>query len=176
MQSIFRPLSKYYTIFVTRDIIALTWRRLSHFWRPSTWYIFSPHYPCLVAYSYSKIKQSHKSYGQTLFNPWVILPRFVLLSLFYEFTWWTLWDLINADTAQYRLMLLIFCASFGKTIHFASHSVCLQLCECNFCLWCLLASICSDILFAYLKGKYKVYNLCSEKLYDMSLLEGKVCK
>jgi phosphatidylinositol-3,4,5-trisphosphate 3-phosphatase/dual-specificity protein phosphatase PTEN len=24
------------------------------------------------------------------------------------------------------------------------------------------------------KGKYKVYNLCSEKLYDVSLLEGKV--
>lgn len=61
VQSILRPLSKYYTIFTTRDIIALTWRRLSHFWRPSTWYIFCPHYPCLVAYRYSKIKQSHKN-------------------------------------------------------------------------------------------------------------------
>ncbi len=26
------------------------------------------------------------------------------------------------------------------------------------------------------QGKYKVYNLCSERLYDASLLEGKVCR
>lgn len=26
------------------------------------------------------------------------------------------------------------------------------------------------------QGKYKVYNLCSERLYDASLFEGKVCK
>ncbi|EXB59519.1 Phosphatidylinositol-3,4,5-trisphosphate 3-phosphatase and dual-specificity protein phosphatase PTEN [Morus notabilis] len=28
--------------------------------------------------------------------------------------------------------------------------------------------------FGYLEGKYKVYNLCSERLYDASLFEGKV--
>jgi hypothetical protein len=27
----------------------------------------------------------------------------------------------------------------------------------------------------YMQGKYKVYNLCSERLYDASLFEGKVC-
>jgi hypothetical protein len=26
-----------------------------------------------------------------------------------------------------------------------------------------------------MQGKYKVYNLCSERLYDASLFEGKVC-
>lgn len=170
VQSILRPLVKYCAIFVTRDIIALTWRRLSHFWRPSTWYIFSPHCPCLVAYRYSKIKQSHKSYGQTQFNLWVILPGFVLLSLFYEFTWSTLWDLFNADTAQYRLMLLIFCASFEKTIHYASHSVCLQLCKCNCCLWRLLASICSDIRFCLFEGQVQgVQPLLRKALRHVSL-------
>lgn len=28
---------------------------------------------------------------------------------------------------------------------------------------------------SHMQGKYKVYNLCSERLYDASLLEGKVC-
>lgn len=27
----------------------------------------------------------------------------------------------------------------------------------------------------FMQGKYKVYNLCSERLYDASLFEGKVC-
>lgn len=27
----------------------------------------------------------------------------------------------------------------------------------------------------YVQDKYKVYNLCSERLYDASLFEGKVC-
>jgi hypothetical protein len=30
------------------------------------------------------------------------------------------------------------------------------------------------LLFTFFQGKYKVYNLCSERLYDASLLEGKV--
>lgn len=29
--------------------------------------------------------------------------------------------------------------------------------------------------FLYMQGNYKVYNLCSERLYDASLFQGKVC-
>lgn len=30
------------------------------------------------------------------------------------------------------------------------------------------------LILGYVQGKYKVYNLCSERLYDASLFEGKV--
>lgn len=30
------------------------------------------------------------------------------------------------------------------------------------------------LTFSYMQDKYKVYNLCSERLYDASLFEGKV--
>lgn len=34
----------------------------------------------------------------------------------------------------------------------------------------------SEISTFYMQDKYKVYNLCSERLYDASLFEGKVCR
>lgn len=39
----------------------------------------------------------------------------------------------------------------------------------------LLLFLCIDNLdFLVMQDKYKVYNLCSERLYDASLFEGKV--
>lgn len=42
----------------------------------------------------------------------------------------------------------------------------------NIHIKCLLNGL---ITIFCLQGKYKVYNLCSERLYDASLFEGKVC-
>lgn len=33
----------------------------------------------------------------------------------------------------------------------------------------------TEFYMTFVQGKYKVYNLCSERLYDASLFEGKVC-
>jgi hypothetical protein len=43
-------------------------------------------------------------------------------------------------------------------------------------LWRWFTSVSADSFDGVVwQGKYKVYNLCSERLYDASLLEGKVC-
>ena len=71
-------------------------------------------------------------------------------------------------------MMCMFTLNFLKDVYYLDSVAVDHLSMID--MHCRFAISCFHVLYSrfYLQGKYKVYNLCSERLYDASLFEGKV--